>query len=60
MPKIQPKTEHVRYGQKWLPILLERMGEGRSTEQLKTEAENWRREVLAASYRPAAAAFEMG
>lgn len=54
---IADETQHVRYGQKWLPVLIAQSGEARDVEQLKADAENWRREVLAAGYRPAAIFF---
>jgi len=54
---IADETQHVRYGHKWIPIMIEASGEPRSYEQLKRDAENWRRDVLGAAYTPAARFF---
>ena len=55
---IADETQHVRFGAKWLPVLIEKIGEPRSTEQVKTDACTWRESVLAAVYRPAATALQ--
>jgi hypothetical protein len=49
---IADETQHVRYGQKWLATLADAMGDPRSVEQVKNDAENWRATVLAVAYRP--------
>lgn len=54
---IADETQHVRFGNKWLPVLLEKSGESRSVEQVKTDACTWRESVLAVVYKPAAATF---
>ncbi len=54
---IADETQHVRYGHKWIPVMIEATGEARSYDQLKRDAENWRRDVLAAVYTPAARSF---
>lgn len=54
---IADETQHVRYGHKWIPIMLEATNESRSYEQLKRDAENWRRDVLGAVYAPTARTF---
>ena len=54
---IADETQHVRFGTKWLPVLIEKMGEPRSVAQVNADACTWRESVLAAVYRPAAAAF---
>jgi len=51
---ISDETQHVRYGHKWIPVMIEETGEPRSYEEIKRDAENWRRDVLAASYATAA------
>ena len=54
---IADETQHVRYGHKWIPVMIEQTGEPRSYEQLKVDAENWRRDVLGAVYAPTARSF---
>lgn len=54
---ISDETQHVRYGHKWIPVMIEETGEPRSYEEIKRDAENWRRDVLAAAYAPAAEFF---
>jgi hypothetical protein len=54
---IADETQHVRYGHKWIPVMIEATGEIRSYDHLKRDAENWRRDVLAAGYTPAASSF---
>jgi hypothetical protein len=54
---IADETQHVRYGNKWIPVLIERTGEPRSFEQVKADARNWRQTVLAEVYKPVAAFF---
>lgn len=49
---IADETQHVRYGQKWLATLAKAMGDPRSVEQIKADAENWRATVLTVAYRP--------
>lgn len=52
---IADETQHVRFGAKWIPLMLEKTGDPRSYEQVKTDACNWRVSVLAEVYKPAAA-----
>lgn len=54
---IADETQHVRYGHKWIPVMIQETGEPRSYEQIKRDAENWRRDVLAAGYAPTARSF---
>ena len=49
---IADETQHVRYGQKWLPTLIKAADDPRSPEQVRADAENWRAAVLLATYRP--------
>lgn len=49
---IADETQHVRYGQKWLPTLIKAMDDPRSPDQVKADAENWRATVLTTTYRP--------
>ncbi|MBL9199653.1 MAG: hypothetical protein JNL39_04060 [Opitutaceae bacterium] len=51
---IADETQHVRYGQKWLPALIKAADDPRSPEQVRADAENWRAAVLLATYRPVA------
>lgn len=55
---IADETQHVRFGTKWLPVLIEKAGEPRSHEQVKADSCNWRESVLAAVYKPATATFK--
>jgi hypothetical protein len=55
---IADETQHVRYGHKWIPLMIEQLDEPRNYEQLKRDAENWRREVLGAVYAPTARSFQ--
>jgi hypothetical protein len=52
---IADETQHVRFGAKWIPVMIEKIGEPRSYEQVKEDACNWRVSVLAEVYKPAAA-----
>lgn len=54
---ISDETQHVRYGHKWIPVMIEAVGDPRSYDEIKRDAENWRRDVLAASYSTAAEAL---
>jgi len=54
---IADETQHVRFGNKWIPVLIEKTGEPRSVEQVKDDAVRWRATVLAEAYKPAAATF---
>ena len=54
---IADETQHVRFGSKWIPVLLERLGDPRSFDQVKADACNWRQSVLAELYKPAATFF---
>jgi len=54
---IADETQHVRYGNKWIPVMIEKLAEARSYDQLKEDARNWRSAVLAEAYRPAAQFF---
>jgi hypothetical protein len=54
---IADETQHVRYGTKWVPVMLERCGDPRSFEQVKADARDWRQSVLAQGYKPAASFF---
>lgn len=49
---IADETQHVRFGQKWLPGLIKAAGDPRSPDQVRSDAENWRANVLAVTYRP--------
>jgi hypothetical protein len=49
---IADETQHVRFGQKWLPGLIKAAGDPRSPDQVRADAENWRANVLAVTYRP--------
>jgi hypothetical protein len=55
---IADETQHVRYGQKWLPTLIKAMDDPRSPDQVKADAENWRATVLTMTYRPRAQSVE--
>lgn len=57
---IADETQHVRYGQKWLASLAKAMGDPRSVEQIKADAENWRATVLTVAYRPDSAKARAG
>lgn len=54
---IADETQHVRFGNKWIPVMIEKTGEPRSVEQVKEDAVRWRATVLAEAYKPAAATF---
>jgi hypothetical protein len=54
---IADETQHVRFGNKWIPVMIEKTGEPRSLEQVKEDAVRWRATVLAEAYKPAAATF---
>lgn len=54
---IADETQHVRFGNKWIPVMIEKTGEPRSFEQVKEDACRWRATVLAGVYRPAATSF---
>lgn len=51
---IADETQHVRYGHKWIPVMIKEINEPRSYDQIKQDAENWRRDVLASVYSPTA------
>jgi hypothetical protein len=51
---IADETQHLRFGTKWIPVMIEKIGEPRSYEQVKDDACNWRVSVLAEVYKPAA------
>jgi hypothetical protein len=55
---IADETQHVRFGNKWLPVMLEKIGEPRDVEQVKADACNWRVSVLAEVYKPAGATLK--
>jgi len=55
---ISDETQHLRFGTKWIPVMIEKIGEARSYEQVKADACNWRASVLAQVYKPAAAALK--
>jgi hypothetical protein len=57
---IADETQHLRFGTKWIPVMIDMIGEPRSYEQVKVDACNWRESVLAEVYKPAAATFEKG
>lgn len=57
---IADETQHVRYGHKWIPVMIKETNDPRSYEQIKRDAENWRRDVLAAVYSPTARSFSDG
>lgn len=50
---ISDETQHVRFGNKWLPVMIEKIAEPRSFEQVKDDARGWRESVLAQVYKPA-------
>ncbi|MSU23261.1 MAG: DUF455 family protein [Opitutus sp.] len=52
---IADETQHVRFGAKWIPVMIEKTGESRGVEQVRADAENWRASVFAEVYKPAAA-----
>ena len=52
---IADETQHVRFGAKWLPVLIEKTGDPRSHAQVNADACTWRVSVLAEVYKPAAA-----
>lgn len=54
---ISDETQHVRFGTKWLPIMIEKIGEPRNPEQVRADARGWRESVLAEVYKPAAVSF---
>lgn len=54
---ISDETQHVRYGHKWIPVMIEATGDPRSHEEIKRDAENWRRNVLATAYATASELF---
>jgi|GEM_PF-1353667 len=54
---IADETQHVRYGHHWIPLMIQQIEEPRSYEQIKRDAENWRRDVLAPVYSPTARGF---
>ncbi len=57
---IADETQHVRYGQKWLPTLIKAMEDPRSPDQVKADAENWRATVLTITYHAGAQPGEAG
>jgi hypothetical protein len=57
---IADETQHLRFGTKWIPVMIDMVGEPRSYEQVKVDACNWRESVLAEVYKPAAATFQTG
>jgi hypothetical protein len=50
---IADEAQHVRFGTKWLPVLVGKGGDPHSVEQVKADACNWRSSVLAKVYSPA-------
>lgn len=54
---IADETQHVRFGNTWIPVMIEKIGEPRSFEQVKEDAVRWRATVLAEVYRPTAGFF---
>ena len=52
---IADETQHLRFGTKWIPVMIEKVGDPRSYEQVKEDACTWRVSVLAEVYKPAAA-----
>jgi hypothetical protein len=57
---IADETQHVRYGQKWLPALIKAMADPRSPDQVRADAENWRATVLGAVYLANPASTDAG
>lgn len=55
---IADETQHLRFGTKWIPVMIEKLGDPRSYEQVKQDACTWRMSVLAEVYKPAAATFD--
>ncbi len=49
---IADETQHVRYGHKWLPVLILALQDPRNPDQVRADAENWRAMVLAGVYYP--------
>lgn len=47
---IADETQHVRYGHRWIPVMIEKTREPRSADQVRADAENWRANVLAKAY----------
>jgi hypothetical protein len=54
---IADETQHVRFGNTWIPVMIEKTGDPRSFEQVKEDAVRWRATVLAEAYKPAAVSF---
>ncbi len=54
---IADETQHVRFGTKWLPVMIERLDDPRSVAEVQADARRWRETVLAEVYNPAAASF---
>lgn len=52
---IADETQHVRYGQKWLPVMIAASGDPRSLDQVREDATHWRKVVLTVAYRATAA-----
>jgi hypothetical protein len=55
---IADETQHVRYGAKWIPVMIEKIGDPRSVEQVRADAHNWRATVLASAYKLTAASMK--
>ena len=47
---IADETQHVRYGHRWIPVMIEKFSEVRSYDQVKADACNWRESVLGKAY----------
>jgi hypothetical protein len=54
---IADETQHVRFGTKWLPVLIEQTGDPRSVGEVQSDSRRWRETVLAGVYTPAATSF---
>ncbi|MBI2498085.1 MAG: DUF455 family protein, partial [Opitutae bacterium] len=50
---IADETQHVRFGARWLPVLIEKTQDPRSLDQVQADARTWRSSVLAKVYQPA-------
>lgn len=57
---IADETQHVRYGHKWIPVIIDKMGDPRSYEQVKQDAIGWRAHVLARVYEVYASTRDAG
>jgi hypothetical protein len=54
---IADETQHVRFGTKWLPVMIDLTGDPRSYAEVQADGRRWRETVLAEVYNPAATSF---